>query len=91
MLRPKFVERLLFTSRGRLRLALPVDRQYLMTSVKKGIKRRARTPTLRSKSARFGLAFWPNVKKVPNGRVQGLDLGEIGFRDFPFRVYKSRK
>ena len=30
------------------------------------------------------------VKKVPNGRVQGLDLGEIGFRDFLFRIKKSR-
>ncbi len=32
-----------------------------------------------------------NVKKVPNGRVQGLDLGEIVFRDFPFRLWKSLK
>ena len=39
--------------------------------------------------------FWPtktgNVKKVPNAQLQGLDLGEIAFRDFPFRKWKSRK
>jgi hypothetical protein len=29
-------------------------------------------------------AFQPNLKKVPNGRLQGLDPGEVDFRDFPF-------
>jgi hypothetical protein len=57
----------------------------------KGIKRRSVTPTLGSKSITFDRAFNPNVKKVPNGRFQGLDLGEIDFRDFPFRLWKSRK
>ena len=32
-----------------------------------------------------------NVKKVSNGHVQGLDPGEIGFGDLPFRLKKSRK
>ena len=32
-----------------------------------------------------------NVKRVPNGPFQGLDLGEIVFRDFPFRLWKSCK
>jgi len=27
-----------------------------------------------------------NVKKVPNGRLQGLDPGETGFGDLPFRL-----
>jgi hypothetical protein len=35
--------------------------------------------------------FPANVKKVPNGRLQGLDPGEIEFGDFPFRLKKSRK
>ena len=30
-----------------------------------------------------------NVKKVPNGRRQGLDLGEIDFGNFPVRLKKS--
>lgn len=28
---------------------------------------------------------------APNGRLQGLDLGEIDSRDFPFRLWKSLK
>jgi len=32
-----------------------------------------------------------NVKKVPNGPLQGLVPGEIGFFDFPFRLKKSRR
>ena len=39
----------------------------------------------------FGLGFSANVKKVPNGRLQGLDPGEMVFRGFPFRLCKSRK
>jgi hypothetical protein len=39
----------------------------------------------------FGLAFSANVKKVPNAPAQGLDPGEMTFRDFPFRLKKSRK
>ncbi len=29
----------------------------------------------------LALRFRPSVKKVPNGRLQGLDPGEIAFRD----------
>jgi hypothetical protein len=32
-----------------------------------------------------------SVKKVPNARSQWLDPGEMDFRDFPFRLWKSLK
>ena len=32
-----------------------------------------------------------DVKKVPNGSFQRLDLGEVTFLDFPFRMKESRK
>jgi hypothetical protein len=32
-----------------------------------------------------------DVKKVSNGPFQQLDLGEITFLDFPFRMKESRK
>ena len=32
-----------------------------------------------------------NVKRVRPPRLQGLDQGEAGFRDFPFRLKKSLK
>ena len=35
--------------------------------------------------------IWRDVKKAPNGRIQGSVPGEIDFGDFPFRLLKSRK
>jgi hypothetical protein len=57
----------------------------------KGIKRGSVTPSLALKLGGFRLAFRSNVKKVPNGRVQGLSAGEMDLGDFPFRLKKSRK
>jgi hypothetical protein len=39
----------------------------------------------RRENAGFGF----NVKKVRIPRLQGLDPGEIAFRDFPFRLKKA--
>ena len=36
-------------------------------------------------------AFWPFVKKGPNGRFQGSVPGEIAFGNFPIRLWKSLK
>jgi hypothetical protein len=57
----------------------------------KGIKGRSVTPQGWRNLSAFVLRKVANVKKVPNARVQGLDLGESGFRDFPFRLWKSLK
>ena len=46
---------------------------------------RGSNPRKRATSASFCPAFDSNVKKVPNARVQGLDLGETSFGDSPFR------
>jgi len=60
-------------------------------TLRKGVNNEGSVTRKNSDLASVWLAFWPNVKKVPNSRIQGLDPGEIVFRDFPFRLLKSRK
>lgn len=57
----------------------------------KGIKRGSATPLLRGRRSEVSDQIWLTVKKVRTPRLQGLDPGEMAFRDFPFRLQKSRK
>ena len=65
----------------------------------KGYQTRSLTPALALKLAGFRLTFRSNVKKIPNGRLQGLDAAPKAFGGVrwqrvqfcPFRLKKSRK
>ncbi len=64
----------------------------------KGIKRGSVTPVNRGQKSVVRGRIWPNVKKVPNGRVQGLDPGAAFAQGYgeprksgQFRLKKSLK
>ena len=50
--------------------------------VSKGYQMKGPSPAKTQILSGLAARFWRNVKKVPNRRLQGLDTGEIGFRDF---------
>jgi hypothetical protein len=59
--------------------------------VSKGYQTRVRNPQEAKNRIVSSLGFAANVKKVSNGRLQGLDPGKIAFFDFPLRLQKSLK
>jgi len=61
------------------------------TQVSKRYQTTVRNPAKTPEKVSTPLHHMGNVKKVRTPRLQGLDPGEIVFRDFPIRLQKSRE